>query len=853
MDLNGELHIFGGVMNIYGGEGYSFWPYNGDALISMYDGILDFHDQGIFIYDSPTYTLTESISGGTIRTAWGFWGGSGDFTPDYGTMEFYSSNDADIYTDYGCYLNDVLITKGTKDNSYAKSADDVKSVPIIDERSGKMVSDGSKSNELTLSGFLDINGSLVIESGVLNSDGYNIQIEGDWLNFAGDAGFIESTGWVTFNDDDNVGSIIHTDETFNNLMLSSSASGIHGLTLLDGVEVNVLNLLDLQLGSLQMGFSSMLHVGGDLYIAYQAGLNASAGDNLITVGGNWTNENNPNTVFEGYWPGGETVIFNGSTDQVVNAYASEHNFTNLVIEKSGGAFKPLSNIQVLGNLHILNGDWLDNITGLAHYISGDFMIGSLGNYYPQGATCFNGTSDQFYENDGGAALFGELAIDKSGTLYLNSDMVVFNNNITTIYEGDLNLNGHWFKSGGNIYITDGGNLLVNSGAFLSIVTALYVDHGGVFTAIGEEGNNATIFKDVVGYYGFEVNPGGTISANHATFSQMNPNGIWVKNGAIVDPLNAFNNCTFGAGENGFGAIRLTINNDQVLNLDNVSFIDNPFISGSINVGKYYDWGELQFTNFSGNFSGPDYEDDQFDRIHWMPSEYRVEARVFLEGPLNGTYMTPALNPLLPLNHPFNPPLPYFGNPMPDWYYLAGGSVGFIPDPGVIDWVLVQLRDATSPGAALPSTTIATTPAFLMEDGTIIAMDGSTQLTFEVTPVNDLFLVIWQRNHLGVISANPLTEVGGVYPYDFSIGASQAYGGASAQVQLSSIPEIWGMMAGDGDGSGNITISDKNNIWNIQTGAMGYLESDYNLNMNVNNQDKNDFWHKNDGKATYIPD
>lgn len=62
-----------------------------------------------------------------------------------------------------------------------------------------------------------------------------------------------------------------------------------------------------------------------------------------------------------------------------------------------------------------------------------------------------------------------------------------------------------------------------------------------------------------------------------------------------------------------------------------------------------------------------------------------------------------------------------------------------------------------------------------------------------------------------------------------------------------------MMAGDGDGSGDVSIPDKNNVWNIQTGTAGYLESDYNLNINVSNQDKNDFWFKNNGKATYIPD
>ena len=62
-----------------------------------------------------------------------------------------------------------------------------------------------------------------------------------------------------------------------------------------------------------------------------------------------------------------------------------------------------------------------------------------------------------------------------------------------------------------------------------------------------------------------------------------------------------------------------------------------------------------------------------------------------------------------------------------------------------------------------------------------------------------------------------------------------------------------MIAGDGDGNGDVAIPDKNNVWNIQTGTEGYLESDYNLNRNVSNQDKNDFWFKNNGKTTYIPD
>ena len=56
-----------------------------------------------------------------------------------------------------------------------------------------------------------------------------------------------------------------------------------------------------------------------------------------------------------------------------------------------------------------------------------------------------------------------------------------------------------------------------------------------------------------------------------------------------------------------------------------------------------------------------------------------------------------------------------------------------------------------------------------------------------------------------------------------------------------------------NGSGDVANPDINNVWTIQTGIAGYLENDYNLNINVSNQDKNDYWFKNNGEATYIPD
>ena len=1428
VDLNGELHIFGGVMNIYGGTTYSYWPFNDDALISMSDGILDFHDQGIFIYNSSTYTLTESITGGTIRTAFGFWGNTNEFTPDYGTMEFYSTNDAGIYTDNGCYLNDVLINKAPKGKSIGKSINTPDNPPIIDERSGMTIGDGTKSNTLSLTGFLDINGNLVIDNGILNSNLNNIQIAGDWINNVGDAGFIESTGWVTFDGASDAD--ILTNEVFANLMLNKTFGGYYGLELMDGIIVDVLDDLSLDDGTMEMNPNSIIRVDGNLFIAFEAGLNANDGYNEIEVGGNWTNENTFHDSYWGFHPGGEVVTFNGAFDQVLYTNASEEDFTNIIINKSGGNFHPNNNIQIFGGLEIISGTWWDYTSGLTHYFHGNLLIHPSGMYYPLGTTTFKGILDQLYENNGGTALFGAVIIDKTVsknistgysdeegigvkkqipgsakgmTVTLNSDLVVFSGQTTTIEEGVFNLNGNNFKSTGDIYINDGGELLVDAGASLSIVSGLYVNNGGLFTAAGAGGNQANVWIDVVGHYAFEVNAGGTISATYVDFSGMNANGIWVKDGAFVDPVNAFNNCNFIDGINSSYSARMALNNDQVLSINNINFNNNPYIADAFNIGKAYDHGEVIITTTGGDFTGPLYEYDPFNRIHWtdyppgmwtgnvssdwfdpmnwgdfnlpgpatavvIPSgtpndpvinsataysnsveiqagasleigndelivgntmdifgelimnnssgilssdeiewqsgstddvtageihvsvwwwqdgtnaqlgtgntafitsalapydadasfgnleivpvkgEGKVEGKgsypvrvsgycrmqngtswgspgidfiidgnweieaggsfhffsgavatcysnftlngslyldtgaetiihgmfnfsstgvldiddaafncdhtvssgwidlfgdvqmttgsvefpdanisfagtstisggtiragrtfhaslggalqpsggtleligaagghyiqitngnfvrnlnvnrsasigihpgsplliqgnldinseiraqtnainvtgdvavngggilnldnnavlelgddkwlnvnnggtiellglpgneatvshtsgyyyfwvesggtisaeyaifeymrtdgiyirpgatvdpvhafnncifqngisggrlltvyniqdftvnnavfpantwggaynvfknstpgnvtfnnatggfagaayefdpynhvhwgavpfsldvtVFLEGPFN-----PATNLMLHdasvegiLNQPFGPPLPYFGNPMPDWYY-TGAEFITVPFPAnVVDWVLIELRDAPDVASALPATSIAQQAAFVTTDGKVVDLDAVSNLTFTASVANGLFIVVWQRNHIGVISAAPLPipGPGDLVIYNFSSASGQAYGGTSAHKQLSSTPQIWGMFSGDGDGDGETQLSDEVNVWKIQAGEAGYKEGDFNINGQVNNQDKNDFWLPNLGSSSYIPE
>lgn len=222
----------------------------------------------------------------------------------------------------------------------------------------------------------------------------------------------------------------------------------------------------------------------------------------------------------------------------------------------------------------------------------------------------------------------------------------------------------------------------------------------------------------------------------------------------------------------------------------------------------------------------------------------VEITVRLEGPFYGISMIPYLNNsgLLPLNQPFNS-LP--------WNYNGLESVSEIPNPRIIDWVLLELRDAPTAQSATESTIIHQQAVFLLNNGSIVSLDGITspRILFEIE--NNLYLSIKHRNHLSLLSAFPLIENGGKYIYDFSSAASQALGGSLVQKELSL--GIWGTRSGDANNDGQIDNIDKNENWAEHINESGYLTSDLNMNGIVDLDDKNECWLPNAGYSCQIPE
>ena len=220
----------------------------------------------------------------------------------------------------------------------------------------------------------------------------------------------------------------------------------------------------------------------------------------------------------------------------------------------------------------------------------------------------------------------------------------------------------------------------------------------------------------------------------------------------------------------------------------------------------------------------------------------LNVLVYLEGPYDMGSMITILKDdgQIPHNQPYN---------VSPWFYTGTESVAAIPD-NVVDWVLVDLRDAPSATAALPATSAEMQAAFILNNGSVVGLDGSSVLQFTAAISNDPHVVVWHRNHLGVLSATSPVETSGIYTYDFSTALAQAFGGGLGYKLIDT--GIYGMAGGDANGDGVIDAADKA-LWIGQAGTKGYKASDLDLDMQVNNIDKNDLMIENQDLSSQVPD
>ncbi len=88
---------------------------------------------------------------------------------------------------------------------------------------------------------------------------------------------------------------------------------------------------------------------------------------------------------------------------------------------------------------------------------------------------------------------------------------------------------------------------------------------------------------------------------------------------------------------------------------------------------------------------------------------------------------------------------------------------------IVDWVLVEARDASA-----PSTILATRCALLQRDGDVVATDGVSPVTLQL-PAGSYKVALRHRNHLGVMTADAIALSGSPAVIDFRSAGTVAYG------------------------------------------------------------------------------
>ena len=560
-------------------------------------------------------------------------------------------------------------------------------------------------------------------------------------------------------------------------------------------------------------------------------------------------------------PAGGTFEFYGGTDSRINVLAGS-TFHDLLINKSGGTksnneikdrdgttYKSsksntailYSDVVVDNDLTVDNG--LLDSNGHDMFVGGDWTnnVGATGFAEGTQTVTFNGTNDVGITQ---GETFYNLTLNKTSS----GDWLTLSDDVTAL--GDLVINGGAIHTAANILDVsgdvniDGGTLFVQAGGILKVGDnkTLTATSGSNFFIEGSASNYATLTHSGSGR--FACNIYGQIAANYAVFEYMAGNGVYLHVGATVNPVYTFNHCIFQNGAPAKGSAYLVLHDASTFtSID--TYFDNAGGDVGNNVWKMVNSGNATFQAATGDFAGPEYEYDPNNRVQWTDIDVELGLEVLLEGPYNGVNMDIDLRTqgLIPTDQPFD------SNSSADWYYTGSESVGSIP-PNVVDWVLVQVRDASDAASAGSGTIVAEQAAFLLNNGSIVDLNGYSNLSFAgISYSSGLFPVVWHRNHLGVISADKMTRIGGVYTYDFT-QADAAFGGINGQIEIDT--GIWGMFGGDANGSGWIYDGDTYYNWNPFAGETGYRKADFNLDGQIDNKDKNDIWFDSYNMYSQIP-
>ncbi|HNM70643.1 MAG TPA: HYR domain-containing protein, partial [Flavobacteriales bacterium] len=239
-------------------------------------------------------------------------------------------------------------------------------------------------------------------------------------------------------------------------------------------------------------------------------------------------------------------------------------------------------------------------------------------------------------------------------------------------------------------------------------------------------------------------------------------GMWTIQsgpGSITNPADPGTTVT-GVTSGSTTVLRWTITNGQCSNYDEVSLV-------STGVGVACDDGNPNTLNDVYNMScvcvGTDFVD--------------VALVAMLEGPfvelddrMNDKLrdgVLPVVYPLIPSAQPYNvAPYNYAGSETVAPAVLAVTDF----DDAIVDWVLVEIRSSI-----IPALVLHTRAALIQRDGDIVDTDGVSPVRFLNVPLDNYYLAVRHRNHLGIMTAAGYPLSGTPSTIDLTLSSTLTYG------------------------------------------------------------------------------
>lgn len=602
VDLNGTVNMLGGEFHVYGGSVTSWWAYARPAALNMIDGLVYFHSQGIEI---PASGATLNISGGTLRTDGNFSLGINGFNAPNWTLYLSGTQDTGLWLAENAWLNNLVIDKSGRE-----------SVAIMRNRNGSPYPQ-TRNNTVYANTNLRIAANFNTLNGGLSAPAI-MEVKGNWQG-ASTASFYGNNGRVVFSGDQL--SQISVSSGFYDLEIYKQCDGL-GVQLSSGVIINVSNQLNIISGGLGTTDHNVIDVNNDLTINNGAGLNLSGEAIELSLEGDVVNDNEDNTPVTGFYPGSSLTIFEGSDDQFFTA-PTPISFHDLRIGIYNASFRPNRGVYA-HDLEIVRGGYYPTPTASNCVLYGDLYVHYYGRWWDHNnILVLTGNEEQTIQIDAPAdsCWFNRISLNKvqrsSGTrsqdVYLLSNLELRNQGILEIASANLDLNGNELTTTAYVDVNNYGFLNIPEDSALILGQGLYVRNNGTLNINGTEELPASISNYGSSRPFFQVEYNGRISAEWCMFLYLNASGVNVMPGAIVDPLKAFNNCSFFYGQSGGNA--LTLNDSGFYTVTGARFGENGWGS-EYNVSKTEETGEVIFVSPIGSFSGPAFENDAYNRIQW---------------------------------------------------------------------------------------------------------------------------------------------------------------------------------------------------------------------------------------------